>query len=104
MFMWLTAFSMAMSLRCTTVLLTAHLSALSCDLPGGPPGVVNGAVDHARCVRVHHCKGGVSLLLVLGLLARLGCLTMADQSIVDTSMIGHLPHNAYSKPLNEVFA
>ena len=102
--MWLTAFSMAMSLRCTTVLLTAHLSALSCDLPGGPPGVVNGAVDHARCVRVHHCKGGVSLLLVLGLLARLGCLTMANQSIVHTSMIGHLPHNASSEPVNEIVA
>ena len=46
-FLRLTAFSMAMWSCCTTVLLTADLSALSWDVPGGPPGVVDGAIDHA---------------------------------------------------------
>jgi hypothetical protein len=46
----------------------------------------------------------LSLRLVLGLLGRLGCLTLADQSIVHTSMIGHLPHNGSSEPVNEIVA
>ena len=34
-------------------------------LPGGLPGVLNGTINYARCVWVHHGEGGVPLLLFL---------------------------------------
>ena len=41
-------------------------------LPGGLPGVLNGAINYARCVWVHYSKGRVPRLLLL--LLRLGLI------------------------------